>query len=74
MSLISAPSTSTCSPECGLARGKHKMQALVAVMRKLLHAIYGMFKHDQAFDGSKVYRLPEELTVPRSPFFTTEAA
>lgn len=40
-----------------LARGKAKLQALVAVMRKLLHAIYGMFKHDQLFDGGKVYDL-----------------
>lgn len=39
-------------------RGKPKMVALIAVMRKLLHAIYGMFKHQQAFDGSKVYALP----------------
>lgn len=38
-----------------LAHGKTKMQALVATMRKLLHAIYGMFKHDQLFDGAKVY-------------------
>jgi len=37
------------------ARGKNKMQALVATMRKLLHAIYGMFKHDQLFDGRKFY-------------------
>lgn len=40
-----------------LGRGKAKMQALVAVMRKLLHAIYGMFKHHQTYDGSKVYAL-----------------
>lgn len=40
-----------------LARGKLKMQALVAVMRKLLHAIFGMFKHHQVYDGSKVFRL-----------------
>jgi len=40
-----------------LARGKTKMQALVATLRKLLHAIYGMFKHDQLFDGQKVYTL-----------------
>jgi transposase len=40
-----------------LARGKTKMQALVATMRKLLHAIFGMFKHDQPFDGTKVYAL-----------------
>jgi transposase len=38
-----------------LARGKSKMQALVATMRELLHAIFGMFKHDQLFDGQKLY-------------------
>ena len=40
-----------------LARGKTKMQALVAAMRKLLHAIFGMFKHSQLFDGAKVFAL-----------------
>ena len=40
-----------------LARGKTKMQALVAAMRKLLHAVFGIFKHDQLFDGAKVYAL-----------------
>ncbi len=40
------------------ARGKTKMQALTATMRKLLHAIFGMFKHDQIFDGQKVYAAP----------------
>ncbi len=40
-----------------LGRGKAKMQALVAVMRKLLHAIYGIFKHHQTYDGSKVHAL-----------------
>jgi transposase len=39
-------------------RGKPKLVALIAVMRKLLHAIYGMFKHRQPFDGAKVYPLP----------------
>ena len=38
-----------------LGRGKTKMQANVAVMRKLLHAIYGMMKHDRGFDGEKFY-------------------
>lgn len=37
------------------ARGKCKMVALVAVMRKMLHAIFGMFKHDALFDSSRVY-------------------
>jgi len=45
-----------------LARGKTKMQALVASMRKLLHAIFGMFKHDQLFDGAKVYALASLAT------------
>jgi transposase len=38
-----------------LERGKTKMQALVAVMRKLLHAIYGMLRHDQDFEGEKFF-------------------
>ncbi len=51
-----------------VGRGKAKMQAPVAVMRKLLHAIYGMFNHRQAFDGAKLFALP-------SPgISTTEAA
>ena len=37
-------------------RGKPKMVAVVAVMRKLLHAIYGMLKHDADFDGSKCFQ------------------
>jgi transposase len=54
-----------------LARGKTKMQALVATMRKLLHAIFGMFKHHQLFDGRKVYAAlnpsvsaPQEVLCP----------
>jgi transposase len=50
-----------------LARGKTKMQALVAVMRKLLHAIFGMFKHDQTFDGSKVYSLVPVIAPEPAP-------
>lgn len=50
------------------ARGKAKMVALVAVMRKLLHAIFGMFKHQTAFDGNKLYPLPP------AEISTTEAA
>jgi len=57
-----------------LERGKSKMQALVAVMRKLLHAVYGMFKHQQPFDGAKRYRLPDEITVPQLAFSTAEVA
>lgn len=51
-----------------LARGKAKMQALVAVMRKLLHALFGMFKHRQTFDGSKLF------ASTLSEISTTEAA
>ncbi len=40
------------------ARGKFKTQALVATMRKLLHAIFGMFKHDQPFDSLRLYAAP----------------
>jgi hypothetical protein len=45
-------------------RGKTKMQALVATMCKLLHAIYGMFKHDQLFDGEKVYTSSDAVLAP----------
>lgn len=36
-------------------RGKAKMAALTAVMRKLLHGIYGMFRHHQNYDGLKLF-------------------
>ena len=42
-------------------RGKAKMVAIVAVLRKLLHAIYEMLKHDVDFEGEKFYRLPEKM-------------
>ncbi len=45
-----------------LDRGKTKLQAIVAVMRKLLHAIFGMFKHNQLFDGSKIYAMENSCT------------
>jgi transposase len=41
--------------EALLARHKYPKQAIVAVMRKLLHAIYGMFLHDTLYDPSKCY-------------------
>ena len=40
-----------------VSRGKKPMQAVVAVMRKLLHAIWGMLKHDQDFDGNKFFKI-----------------
>ena len=39
-----------------LERGKFKMQALVAVRRKLLHAFPGRFKTHQPYDGSKLFQ------------------
>lgn len=38
--------------------GKNPLQALCAVMRKLLHAIHGMLKHDQPFDNTRFYAMP----------------
>ena len=40
-----------------IAAGTKPMQAVVVVMRKLLHAIWGMLKHNQNFDGTKFYKL-----------------
>lgn len=37
--------------------GKEKMQAKVAVMRKLLHSIHAMLRYDVDFDGEKFYAL-----------------
>jgi len=38
-----------------LARRKAKLQALTAVARKMLHAIYGIFKTDTPYDGAKLF-------------------
>jgi transposase len=38
-----------------LGRHKAKMQALIAVERKLLHAIYGIFKSRMPYDGNKLF-------------------
>jgi transposase len=40
-----------------IARGKKPIQALVAVMRKLLHSIWGMFRSNTPFDGARFYSL-----------------
>ena len=37
-----------------LSRGKARLQAVVAVMRKLLHALFAMFRSNQRYDGSKL--------------------
>jgi transposase len=46
-----------------LAEGKLKMQALVAAMRKLLHALHAMFTNHQPYDGSKLFQL-KSIPVP----------
>jgi transposase len=38
-----------------LARGKPKMVALTAVMRRFLHALWGMQYHQETWDGNKFY-------------------
>ncbi len=40
-----------------IGRGKTPMQALVAVMRKLLHSIHGMLKTGECFQGQKFFAL-----------------
>lgn len=42
-----------------IERGKKPMQAIVAVMRKLLLCIWGMLRHEQDFDGEKFFKLAE---------------
>jgi transposase len=44
-----------------LARGKSKRAAQTAVMRKLLHSIWGILKHRQPWDGNKFYRIPQPI-------------
>lgn len=39
-------------------KGKKPLQVICAVMRKMLHAIHGMLKNNQPFDGSRFYALP----------------
>jgi transposase len=42
--------------------GLKKMQALCAVMRKLLHAIHGMLKSKKSFEGERFYQFPAEAS------------
>jgi hypothetical protein len=46
-----------------LARGKPPIVATVAVMRKLLHSIYGMLKHDPDFVGERFCCITEKPAV-----------
>lgn len=40
-----------------IARGKKPMQVIVAIMRKLLLAIWGMFKNGERWNGEKFYKI-----------------
>lgn len=40
-----------------IERGKKPLQAIVAIMRKLLLAIWGMFKNNETWNGEKFFRL-----------------
>lgn len=40
-----------------IQKGKLPLQAVCAVMRKLLHAIHGMFKFDKPFDNTRFYAI-----------------
>ena len=41
-----------------VANGKKPLQAVCAIMRKLLHAIHGMLKHNKSFDNTRFYAIP----------------
>jgi transposase len=41
-----------------LAKDKKPLQAICAVMRKLLHAIHGMLQKDEPFDNTRFYAIP----------------
>jgi transposase len=45
-----------------LAKGKTPMQAVCAVMRKLVHALHGMLTHNQPFDNTRFYAIPVEIS------------
>ena len=38
-----------------VARGKTRLQAIVALMRKLLHGLHAMWRHDEDFDANKLF-------------------
>jgi transposase len=52
---------SRCDPHANaffeslLARKKARLQALIAVARKLLHAIYGIFRSGLKYEGTKLF-------------------
>ncbi|MCO4764287.1 MAG: IS110 family transposase [Myxococcales bacterium] len=43
-----------------VAAGKPRKVAVVAVMRKLLHAVWGIVRSDQPWDSARFYRLADD--------------
>lgn len=41
-----------------VSRGKARLQAVIAVMRKLLHGLFAMFRSNQTYDGAKLCGVP----------------
>jgi hypothetical protein len=56
-----ALTASRCCPEAArfverlVARGKTKLQAIIALMRKLLHALHAIWHNDEDFDAKKLF-------------------
>jgi hypothetical protein len=55
-----------------IARGKKPLQAHVAVMRKLLHAIYGMFTTNKDFVAEKFYAVASETAWRPREYLSTD--
>ncbi len=41
-----------------VANGKKPLQAVCAIMRKLIHTIHGMLKNNEPFDNTRFYKIP----------------
>jgi hypothetical protein len=41
-----------------VANGKKPLQAVCAIMRKLIHAIPGMLKNNEPFDNTQFFKIP----------------
>lgn len=44
-----------------VANGKKPLQAVCAIMRKLIHAIHGMLKNNEPFDNTRFYKISESV-------------
>jgi transposase len=47
-----------------LRRGKAPLQAVIAVMRKLLHGLFAMFRLNRSYDGSKLCPIELATNIP----------